>query len=100
MLRRYTILKVRMKISFMALQQSKTVKELFFETIMNTYLQFSNQNRIKKFNLVDNDFFEQILNGRINLKIIVYRRVLDLDTSRSQVMGVQDEKQLNREFIS
>ena len=35
---KYKIMKFRMKISYMAYEQRKTVKELFFDSILKTYI--------------------------------------------------------------
>lgn len=44
---KYTILKIRLKISFMAFQQSKTVKDLFISAIIKTYQHFINEGFIE-----------------------------------------------------
>ena len=49
--------------------------------------------------MVDNNLFERILNGRINLKIIVFKRLLDLKLTASQAVQDNDEKTLQKDFI-
>ena len=48
--KRFNLLRVRMKISFMALQRQMTIKELFLETILDSY------HKLNSLGLVRNPF--------------------------------------------
>jgi hypothetical protein len=43
---KYKVMKWRMKISIMAFEKNKTVKELFLETIMKSYMSLFDQGKI------------------------------------------------------
>lgn len=46
-IQKYKILKIRLKISFMAFQQNKSVKEMFLSAIIKAYMNHVQQGHIK-----------------------------------------------------
>lgn len=57
-LKRFVLLRVRMKISYMAILRSLTIKELFLEAILQSYKQFLAMNlTVPKFTGLERKFF-------------------------------------------
>ena len=72
---RFNLLRIRMKISYMALMRQMTVKELFLSTILNTFIQLSTSQvkpPMRQFKCIENSHFEKLLNGRLNLRQLIW----------------------------
>lgn len=70
--KKYALLKMRMKIGFHALVQEMTVKELFCKSIQNTYWKLVKHGLHAEKRLVDYKFFDTILKGRANMKLVAF----------------------------
>jgi hypothetical protein len=65
-----------MKISFTALQKQCTIHELFFQSIFETYRSHRKDDLLNnKFPEVERKFFEDIITGRCDLKLVVWKKL-------------------------
>ena len=71
--KRFKLMRVRMKISYMALCKTMTAKELWLEAVLDAYKTRLNKGLIKKaFEQGSDDFFIDVLAGKADLKLIVW----------------------------
>jgi len=63
----------------MALIKTQTIKELFLESILNTYRAFRARGVVmKEYKGINKKFFELIINGRCDLKLLVWKKLQDI----------------------
>ena len=77
---KYKIMKIRMKISYMAFEKSMTVQELFYSTILKTYNEFVKDGLIKETRKMTENgqrIMKSIIeNGRDTVRMIFYENLL------------------------
>ena len=81
-------MRIRMKISYMALIKQVTIKEFILEAILNSYNRLNNAGFIQDpYPVQDDEFFQKILAGRADLKILLWQKV------KGQPKSAADRKQ-------
>jgi len=74
--KKFTILRVRMKISFMALKKMVPVQELLLESILATHKAYCAQgNEVRQYQRVDSQVYSQLLQGQIDLKVLCWSKI-------------------------
>ena len=74
--KRFNLMRIRMKISFMALQKLQTIKEFFMEAILEQYKKLISQGLIHPHkDTLPDDLFNRLIQGRCSLKLIAWRYV-------------------------
>ena len=69
-------MRVRMKLSYMAFQKGQTVKEMFLETILQTFTQFKRQKLpVKEYDYFEKSFLNQLLEGQLDVKMLLLKRI-------------------------
>ena len=81
-------MRVRMKISYMALLKQMTVKELFLEAILETYNERLQKGQCKKFIGWDDKFFKSILKCRADLRLMSWKNI-EIMERRNQVNSTE-----------
>jgi len=92
----FNLKRIRMKISYMALLKKKTIQELFFEAIINSYNELEAQGLIDDPYppLRNDDIMQRLLVGRADLKMVAWRKknaqVKDLNTDEKYMILYND----------
>ena len=75
-IRRYTIMLVRMKISYLAFARQMTVHELWLITILETYKERCNSGLVEMPYVVNEDqrMVIKLINGKENIEAVVQKR--------------------------
>ena len=80
-----------MKISFMALQKTVTVKELLLQSIINTYKMYVILGKpMRKFPSIDKKLYTLLISGKCNLKMLAYNKVKEEVSKHKPGLGQTD----------
>lgn len=82
-------MKVRMKISYSALVERRTVHELLLKSIISTYTMLQRKLLVPpEEDQLDNDLLVDLINGRSNLQMLLYTRLVDMKCENFVHRGV------------
>ena len=93
-----------MKISYMALCKGMTVKELFLDSILETYTKLNKLGLIKKpYDQGEDEFFMLVIQGKADLKLIVWHNCIlkgELgQKKRLKAPGDDEMSSINKKYL-
>ena len=101
-LKKFKLMKVRMKISYSALVKGMTVKELILDSILETYVKLNKLGLIKNpFEQGDDEFFLLVIQGKADLKLMIWHNcILKGELGQSKKLDENDPKAaLNAKYL-